>query len=141
MDSSIQTSGLGLDEMKRLPEAKPGSNLFNSTLVEAKHISFCYPTLFSVVHTLRWLVKGPQCIEQTGVGEFTNQCELSPIASLDSCCTVACKTSSARVHRCTRLYPHPVAHSPFPVYKMRSLVLNVHDLSNKSIFGEISLEC
>jgi hypothetical protein len=45
-DDMVQTSGLGFDEMKRLPEANPGGNLFNTTLVEAKHILFFYPVLF-----------------------------------------------------------------------------------------------
>lgn len=45
-DDMVQTSGLGFDEMRRLPEANPGGNLFNTTLVEAKHILFFYPALF-----------------------------------------------------------------------------------------------
>ena len=61
LDTLIQTSGLGFDEMRRLPEAKPGSNLFNSTLVEAKHISLSYPALISLAHTQQWLVERPRC--------------------------------------------------------------------------------
>lgn len=45
-DDMVQTFGLGFDEMRRLPEANPGGNLFNTTLVEAKHILFFYPALF-----------------------------------------------------------------------------------------------
>ena len=68
LDALIQTSGLGFDEMRRLPEAKPGSNLFNSTLVEAKHISLSYPALLSLAHTPQWLVERPRCTKQPARG-------------------------------------------------------------------------